>query len=289
MRTKHTIAGALMLCAFPALAFAKDGDIEARGILAAISSSSVTLGSTAYGLSSSTELEDRAGHHLPLSAFEVGDSVKVEARRVNGQLIARELELLVDASAPSPSPSPSPTPSVSPTPAPGNGNGEVRRSRKVKIRARLSDAVGVVTDARGQAERELEQERKKAKDSFKITVKVPVPSVIPALPSENEAANLALKATLARGGVPYALCSLSLDRFDDSDDDSSSVVAEYKVDLRSETKKNRVRSRNRKGSCDIDLSTAGDQLGIPDAIASDTVTINDGTADILVGTFAKKR
>lgn len=109
-----------------------------------------------------------------------------------------------------------------------------------------------------------------------------MPSTIPAASSIDEAAQLALTIELSRQGSAYARCSYEVD---DSSTEAGSLSAEYKVDIRT-NKKSQVRAK--RGSCDIDLSTDGEQTGTPAAKRGDTVSIIDsGFGQFLAGALKR--
>lgn len=83
------IAAALL---FVNLAFAKDNEVETRGFITELSSTAVTVNGVTYALTPDTEYKNEDETPLTFSDFNVDDLVKVEGPRVNGQLVAEELE-----------------------------------------------------------------------------------------------------------------------------------------------------------------------------------------------------
>lgn len=86
-----------LLCSWisPNFAQAKDSDrnrIEVRGVIAALSESSVQVGSSTFQLTTETEYRDQNDAPISLSAFAIGDLVKVKGQRVGQNLIALEME-----------------------------------------------------------------------------------------------------------------------------------------------------------------------------------------------------
>lgn len=283
---RFLIAAGTGLCSgfMPDAAQARDdrSEIEVRGTISALSSGSVTVSSITFAINSSTEFEDLVGRHVPASTFAVGNFVKVEGSPVNGNLVAREIELENDSSSSNPGGG-----SSGGSNGGSNGGSSSGLPRKMNLKGRFIDAPNVVTNAFGSVERKVEREKKKVKDEFKVTVHIPIPSTVPPLPSESGAAALELTANLSRAGVPFASCSLSLDHMEQSA--RFGLVAEYKADYRLETKKGSTRERAKKGACDIDLATAGIQLGLPDLQANDTVEVLNAGAPFLAATAKSKR
>jgi len=139
------------------------------------------------------------------------------------------------------------------------------------------------SDAEGQAKHKKETHKGVVKkDEFKGTVKIPFPSSALGIIDETAAEGADIRLILSRAGFDFAECFLEFDEIEEEDDE---VQAEYKVDVR--IKKGAVQAK--KGVCDVDLSTAGIQSGVPDAQADDVATarlVAGGTpTDFLQGTF----
>ncbi len=137
----------------------------------------------------------------------------------------------------------------------------------------LNDDSSSSNSSLGQASFRLQNKNKKNERRFKITVKIPFGNTLPVVNTVADAAALNVSAVLSRGGAAYAACNLVLDN------DRSLRGVEFKVDLRS--KKNRM-LRAKKGSCDLDLVTAGIQNGIPTVQAADTIVISEETAGVFL-------
>lgn len=87
---------------------------------------------------------------------------------------------------------------------------------------------------------------------------------------------LALKAIFSRADANFAVanfaqCSFAFDRL--VENENGAVFAEYKVVV--ENKKGAISAK--KGSCDIDMATDGEQSGLPRLKRGDKVVVQDAT------------
>jgi len=287
-------------------AFAKNGDIKAEGILSALSATSATVAGATYVIDAQTDFENANGADISPSAFSVGDRVEIKGPRVNGVLIARELELQADLTPGSgASPSPSASPSASPSPSPtlgddrghhGNGDdsghggnqgggksgkGSGGNSQESRLRAKMSRVEGSL--AGGKLDYRVESKETR----LSVNVKIPLPSTLPAIADSTAAAAAALEVALSRSGVEYAVCDLAYNTSHDDDHDDDSLHAEYRVDVRQRTGRS---LREKKGSCDTDLAVEGIQAGIPAVEVGDTLSVRlEGGASFLTGTVQRKK
>lgn len=260
MNTKNILAaflitGGIVTAVHPA--FAKDGDIERRGSIGALSASSVTVNDLTCPITSNTEFEGLQGQRISVSQFAVGDIVKLVCR--NGT--AHSLELENDN---------------------GNSNSDddgsddrgrnsgSGNSREVRVRARFVSPGAPASTARAKLDFRQKSNGSKRDDRFKLTVKIPVPSSLPPINSLDEAEALLLTAVLTRDGVPYAECDLSYDRVAIA---GAIMRAEFKLDVRARGRKARVALKNSKGSCDVDPASDGLQSGFPQLKRGDILQI----------------
>lgn len=267
----------------PFAVFAKDGDIEIRGNIEELSSSSITVDSQAITLNSSTEYELANGAHTTLAAFTVGDFVEVKARDENGGLVAREVEFEDESNSGGSSSSSSSSGGHDDDDDDdnsgnnGNHNGDSKREIRAKLRADISDS----SNPHGKAKRRTRNEgNNKRRDRFVIKVEIP---------GDDGSVVRDIQAELSRADIPYAICYLDLD----SDDNDDGLQAEYKVDLEQRTKNGNDEFRTRYGECDTDLVTAGVQLDIADAKVGDSVRVYEqlsaSQVDLADGSFLKKK
>ena len=280
-------------------AHAKDGDIKAEGILSALSATSATVAGATYVIDAQTDFEDDNGADISPSAFSVGDRVEIKGPRVNGVLIARELELKADltpgsGATPSPSASPSPSPTLSDDrghhgngrggsdDSRGHGNsGKGGDSQESRLRAKMTRVEGSL--AGGKLDYRLERKETR----LSVNVKIPLPSTLPAIADSTAAAAAALEVALSRSGVEYAVCDLAFNPSDEDDHDDDSLHAEYRVDVRQRVGRS---LREKKGSCDTDLAIEGIQAGIPAVEVGDTLNVRlEGGAAFLTATVQRKK
>ncbi|MBL7662110.1 hypothetical protein JNK13_05085 [bacterium] len=259
-----------LFAAGPALA--NDEDVIRRGTLAAITENSVTVADLTCPTNRSTEYEDLNGNTIPRSSFNPGDLVKLKCR--SG--VAHSLEMEDDIGGGSGSGSGNGGSS-------GNNKKRSKMKKPLRLSASLSAFEGVPTSARGEAKLRLKNNGSKRDDRFTIEVKVPVPSAVPAANTIGEASALAFTAVISRSGAPYAQCFL---RYDHETTLNGVIAAEHKVDVRDDGKRSRSRTRNKKGSCDVDLNQSGVQRGLPFVKRGDEVVIEDSlSGSILKGQF----
>jgi hypothetical protein len=117
---------------------------------------------------------------------------------------------------------------------------------------------------------------------FEAEVKIPVPATALAITDRAAAENATLTLTLSHAdGTPYAECDFDLAKFKSRR--SSGQSAGYKIEI----KDRRGYLQERFGVCDIDLSTAGVQSGVPAAQAGDAaeVAIDTNGVVFLGGAF----
>ncbi|MBN8550245.1 MAG: hypothetical protein J0M12_13080 [Deltaproteobacteria bacterium] len=244
-------------------AFARDGDQISRGTISAITANRVTVGSLSCPTNGGTEYEDLQGNPIPRSRFNVGDVVKLVCRGSS----AHSLEMENDNGGGSNS----------------NGGGGNGGSTDVKLKDRFAPPDGVTTGAVGKVDYRNKPNGAGRDDRLTITVKVPVPSEVPAAATFAEARALDLSAVLSRDGTPYARCTLG---YDHRTAVRSVVAAEHKIDLRYEMKNSKLKLKSSKGRCDTNLALDGVQSGFPSVEAGDTIVIEDSLAgDILEGTL----
>jgi hypothetical protein len=168
------------------------------------------------------------------------------------------------------------------------GRGDEQKAKKpprpVRLRDRLSLVDGVVSSASGISDFRSEVKKKHTHSRFRIQVKIPLPSAIPAVANEAEARALPMSGTLSRDGVAYAICSLQFDQIDEQfeeEDDGvpTALTAHFRADMESTVKGSKTRLKRRRGSCDIDLATEGVQKGVPAVADGDTVVVTHGLLD----------
>lgn len=143
-------------------------------------------------------------------------------------------------------------------------------------------------DAEGEAKHKKETRNGVIKkDEFKGKVKIPIDQNSQlGIIDEAAAEGADIRLILSRAGVDFAECRLAFDEIEAEDGEDR---AEYKVDVR--IKKGAVQAK--KGVCDVDLTTAAIDSGVPDALADDVVTATLVTnpanrtldVDFLQGTF----
>lgn len=122
-------------------------------------------------------------------------------------------------------------------------------------------------DAEGEAKHKKETRNGVVKkDEFKGKVKIPIdPDSQLGIIDEAAAEGADIRLILSRAGADFAECRLAFDEIEAEDGEDR---AEYKVDVR--IKKGAVQAK--KGVCDLNLTTAAIDLGVPDAQAGDVVT-----------------
>lgn len=111
------------------------------------------------------------------------------------------------------------------------------------------------------------------KDEFKGVVKIPVDSASAlGIVDETSAENADIRVILSRNGADYAECRLELEEIEEDeeeDGDDEGVQAHYRVHVR--IKKGAAIAK--KGTCDINPTTAAIDLGVPDVQAGDLATV----------------
>lgn len=260
-----SIALALLVGGFAPMANASDEDIEVRGTLNALSSSSATVGTTTCIVNSSTDFEDTNSNPISRSDFTVGDNVKMKCR--NG--IAKELELKNESSSSSSSSNSSSSSSKSSSSkSSDNSDSGSEKSFKSKL-------TGETTTATGKAEYQSSREDGSIERSLKVTAKIPAPSDVPAAATLEDASALNLVVNLVRGSTNYARCTMDFDRISSI---KNTPAAEYRVDL----KRVKRKIRDKGGECDINLELDGVQSGVPAMRKRDTITIEEGSAGVFL-------
>lgn len=267
-------------------AFAREENVIARGRLLTLSSTTIKVGTLSCSVNNSTEYRDINDRAISASAFTIGENVKLKCR--DG--VAHELEKEGSSSTPTPSATSTPvgtrTPSVTPTSNDNrnddddNRRGDDKRSdnsqREIVFERRLKRVADVATRSKGKLEYKLKVNKRETRGLLKLSVKVPVPSTIPAVADQDAAGSLALKAKFSRADTKdntnFAQCNFAFDRLVENED--GGIFAEYKVTI--ETRKGSLSSK--KGSCDIDLTAEGEQSGLPRLKKGDSVVVEDATA-----------
>ena len=131
------------------------------------------------------------------------------------------------------------------------------------------------------AKGEIKLEQKTSKTEFSAEVKIPVPSTALGVADTTAANNATLFLVLRDNlGVDYAECHLDLNKTKTvTNKGISGLIAEYEVKV-----------SNRKGFlqaslgvCDIDLTTAGIQSGVPLIHYGDTAEVTIDTNNAVVG------
>lgn len=272
MKTKNAVAflSALLASLNAAGAYARSDDVVSRGTIASITDTQVTVGALSCTTNSGTEYENLQGATISRSQFNVGDLVKLVCR--NGTAHSLELEKNNGGGSGSSSS--------------GGGSGNNGGGSEIRLKSRLSLIDGVASGAvkpAGKIEYRNKPNGSGRDDKFKVTVKVPVPSVVPVVDALQDARALDLTAILSRNGTPYAECTLG---YDHRAAIQGNLAVEHKIELRYEQKGSKLRLRSSKGQCDVDLSVDGIQAGFPEIEKGDTVVIHDSLAgDFLSGNF----
>ena len=234
---------------------AKSGDIKTNGNISAITSSSLTVQGVNFLMTPSTECELSTGAHVSCAVFQVGNYVQV---KWSGNHVVRELELISVLGGAA-------SPAASITPGSGHnsddnghhsgssGHSKSASKKELKFKASFgSDNSSVKPGGK------VDYRVKKNEKRFVIKLKIPENSS-PRITSAADAQALNISAQLSRNGIVYAVCMLKLD--DGSPDMLADDVLQYefKLDLR----KKGGKTKFKKGSCDLDIDTAGVQQGIP--------------------------
>lgn len=155
----------------------------------------------------------------------------------------------------------------------GHANGSHSVSKvKINVRAELEPFdTSPVTDAEGMARHHKEIRKGVVKkDELKGMVKILVPASALGITNEETAEHADIRLILSRNGADYAECLLEFDEIEaEDDDDDEEVQAHFRVHVRT---KHGV-PRAKKGTCDVDLTTAAIDLGVPDVQAGDLGTV----------------
>ncbi len=256
------------------LAWAKAGDQTTEGLISSRTASGITVAGNTFTFGSGAECY-RLLSRISCASLAVGDNVEVKWQ---GERVIREVEARnASSSSPSPSPSPSSTPRPSPTIDDHGGrsnSGKITRTRSAKLFAMATAGLGA-----GKAQ------FVQAGDNRQLNVNVKIlEGTTPEIHSLAEARTLSLTATLSRDGTDYARCTLQSDNHVSSRLIAGTrlLVFEFKVDQRLVD----GRFRSKKGSCDIDLTTTGMQLGVPAVQRGDSIRVNEPSAgDFVQGQF----
>jgi hypothetical protein len=275
----HLLRGALL--AFVATgtvdAYARDNEVRQRGPIAQLSSTSVTVAGLTCPITAGTEFENRAGARISLSEFAVGDYVKLVCR--DGE--AHSLELEDEGSGSGGSDDDGAADDGDSSNSGGSddkGGDDSSRGGSdddTRLSSRLLPMSGSGSGAVGKVNYRNKVNGSNRDDRFKITVKIPVPSEVPAVVGFDDGASLNLSALLLRNGVPYAECTLE---YDHRSFIKGVPAVEYKAEVRFKLKKSRFRARFAKGMCDTDLATDGVQRGFPVVQSGDEVVVSDSAA-----------
>ena len=276
MKTNYVavLLSGLFLTTNAGSAHARSDDVISRGTIASITPTQVTVGTLTCVTNSGTEYENLQGGTISRSEFTVGDRVKLVCR--GGSAHSLEMERNNGGGGSSSGSDDSSSGGGSN----GGGGSEVR----LKSRLNLIDGVasGAVEPV-GKIEYRNKSNGSGRDDRFKITVKVPLPSVVPVADTLAEARALDLTAVLSRNATPYAVCTLG---YDHRSAIKGSPAVEHKIELRYEQKGSQLRLKSSKGKCDLDPSVDGVQAGFPEIADGDTVVIQDSLAgEFLTGQF----
>jgi hypothetical protein len=255
---------------FTPKAHAKDGDQETRGRISALSNSSISVNLLTCSISSNTEFENSNSQPIAQSNFNIGDEVKLKCRN----LVAKNVEMKSENNDSSDDNGGDDSSNGG-----NNGGGSNDSKYTSRLKSNLSAPVDVSTLARGTVTYRLKRNGSKRDDQFKISVKIPIPSTLPAVESYRNARALSLTATLKRNSVAFATCSL---RIDGRSRIASTPAAEFKLDAQDKRSSSKGRSRFSKGSCDIDLATAGVQRGLPIILAGDSLEVSETSSGIFL-------
>ena len=272
----------LLALLLPVMASAKAGDIEVRGVLDSITSNSVTINGKSYALTSGTEYEDSVGNTIQRKDLSVGMYVEAKLQEFNDMLIVRELEIEDERSGDDSDDSDdddgkkdSKSSDIS-----DKALSDLNSDERFRFRAKLVSGDSIFP--RGWARRKARSRGDRIRDRFVAKLLIGTPDASPTNLSDTPALLMEIRARLYRQGEEYAVCELVYDR--SRPNDRVGVLAEFKVDVRSRVRlyPNRdakVRSKDRRGECDIDLSSSGTQAGIPPVQRGDEVIIYELTLD----------
>ena len=115
---------------------------------------------------------------------------------------------------------------------------------------------------------------------FKAGLKIHLPDAATGLKRSN-ARTAVIAATLAADGAVYAECQLVFDHFLPGD------RAEYKLAVSERSRDGRTTLRQNRGGCDIDLTQAGMQAGVPSARSGDAMELSYEPEDQTTGQPSK--
>lgn len=255
------------------IASAKDGDVEARGPLVSLTSTSVTVRALTCTVSSSTEFKDENDKLISPSDFVVGDNVKLKCRGT----AAKELERKRNDDNTGDGGDSDGSDDNGGDDKGGSGGS---KKREIELDGRASAVTGVLTSATGKLEYKYKADEKgRVEIRFEGNVKIPVPSTIPPITDEAAASALGLVLTLTRDGAAFAQCDFAYDGLRTYKQNRSR--AEFKVDI----KQKKGSLQTKKGSCDTDLAQDGIQSGVPTPKKGDKFIVSEESAgSILEGT-----
>lgn len=168
----------------------------------------------------------------------------------------------------------------------GKGNSKSNNGlalgQPVRFRTKLSAGSGVETSAKGHADFRNKVGKKVSEARLTAGLHIPVPSTVPAMATADQAKLFTL--TLSRAGTAFATCTFAFDHVSTNSAGLSST--DFKLDVRSRTFKGATALQNKKGTCDIDLATAGEQQGLPAVQKGDSLSVSDETGVAFVqGSF----
>jgi hypothetical protein len=282
-KLKLAIALAVLSLTSICQVWASDDDIIQRGNIQTLSTSSVRVQGVSFGLVASTEYKDLNDLPISLSAFAVGDYVKVKGQLINNVLVAEELEKESDGSG-SGDDNSGGNGGIDENNSGNNGNDDSAKDTESRLRARLA-STGALARVTGSLESRKEKKSGRSSARFSGNIKVP------AFNTTNM--NEEISILVYRGATQIAACSLAFDR--SGVDSRGNAYSEYKIDL----VKKGSKVRTKKGLCDTDLTLEGTQLALPEIRSGDTVSGIQTVFDINTsaetetiinnGTFRRKR
>jgi hypothetical protein len=234
---------AIALCA-PRATIGEDRLIwHAKGSIQSISSGTLTVNRFEYKLTPSTvyEKDDRT---TTLSAFTVGDFVKIT-------FLTDRSVLEVEAETPredAPSATPTPTPAATPN---------VNKFTTVLTQLGTSTAKGQSGASYGATE-----------SKFALNVKIPR-NTIPLATTIAEARELSITALITRDGDLVATCTAALDP-----KRKKKSIFEYKTEIERKNRAGARKARSKHGRCIL----ANGSAGLPNVRAGDVVSVSEAVA-----------
>ena len=214
---------------------------HAKGSIQSISSGTLTVNRFEYKLTPSTvyEKDDRP---TTLSAFTVGDFVKITFLTDRSVLEVEAETLREDA------PNPTPTPSATPN---------VTKFTTVLTQLGTSTAKGQSGASYGATE-----------SKFSLNIKIPR-NTIPLATTIAEARALSITALITRDGDLVATCTAALDP-----KRKKKSIFEYKTEIERKNRAGARRARSKHGRCIL----ANGSAGLPNVRAGDIVSVSEAVA-----------